>query len=187
MQGACHRPPKTDFENEKYTIILYLLCTILYTKSQILYTLPSCAIGNSNLGPGGTWCTKFYKLSTKLWSSFLSWNCISGGCISPAPQMWIADSARRKDVQNLGLGVQNCTKWVQNYDTVFYVETAFGGCMSPTPTPKFKLLLAEGGRIYKIFGAWCTKLYKMSTKLWYSFLCWNGIWGMHVSHPHPKI
>ncbi len=25
--GTCHRPPKTDFENEKYIIILYLFCT----------------------------------------------------------------------------------------------------------------------------------------------------------------
>ncbi len=35
----------------------------------------------------------------------------------------------------MGLGVQNCTKWVQNYEPVFYVETAFGGggCMSPAP------------------------------------------------------
>ncbi len=32
--------PKTDFENEKYIIILYLFCTILYTESQILYTIP---------------------------------------------------------------------------------------------------------------------------------------------------
>ncbi len=42
--------PKTDFENEKYIIILYLFCTILYAKYQILYTIPSCAICNSNLG-----------------------------------------------------------------------------------------------------------------------------------------
>ncbi len=45
-------PTKTDFENEKYIIILYLFCTILYTESQILYAIPSCAIGNSNLGAG---------------------------------------------------------------------------------------------------------------------------------------
>ncbi len=45
-------PPKTDFENEKYIINLYLFCTILYNKSQILYTIPSCAISNSNLGGG---------------------------------------------------------------------------------------------------------------------------------------
>ncbi len=32
-------PPKTDFENEKYTIILY--------------AIPTCAIGNSNLGGWG--------------------------------------------------------------------------------------------------------------------------------------
>ncbi len=49
-RGTCHRPPKTDFEKEKYIIILYSFCTILYTESQILYTIPSCAIGNSNLG-----------------------------------------------------------------------------------------------------------------------------------------
>ncbi len=48
--GTCHRPPKTDFENEKYIIILYIFCTILYTESQILYTIPSCDIGNSNVG-----------------------------------------------------------------------------------------------------------------------------------------
>ncbi len=45
-------PTKTDFESEKYTIILDLLGTILYTKSQILFTLPSCAIRNWNLGAG---------------------------------------------------------------------------------------------------------------------------------------
>ncbi len=28
--------PKTDFKNEKYIIILYLFCTILYTECQIL-------------------------------------------------------------------------------------------------------------------------------------------------------
>ncbi len=33
-----------------------------------------------------------------------------GGCMSPAPQIWIADSARRNGVQNLELGLQNCTK-----------------------------------------------------------------------------
>ncbi len=43
-------PQKKDFENEKYLIILYLFCTILYTESKISYTIPSCAIGNSNLG-----------------------------------------------------------------------------------------------------------------------------------------
>ncbi len=32
------------------------------------------------------------------------------------------------------------------------------------------------------FGTRCTKLYKMSTKLWSSFLCWNCIWGgLHVT------
>ncbi len=45
-------PPKTDFESEKYIIILYLFCTILYTKSKISCTLPSSAIRNSNLGDG---------------------------------------------------------------------------------------------------------------------------------------
>ncbi len=68
-----------------------------------------------------------------------------------APQIWIAESARRKDVENLGLDVQNCAKWVQNYDPVFYVETAFGGGMHVSaPTPKFKLWLAEEERMYKI-------------------------------------
>ncbi len=38
--GACHRPPKMVFENERYIIISYLFCTVLYTKSQSLYTLP---------------------------------------------------------------------------------------------------------------------------------------------------
>ncbi len=66
-----------------------------------------------------------------------------GGCMSP-PQIWIADSGRRKGVQNLGLGVQNCTKWVRNYDPVFYVKTAFvgGRCMSPTP----QIWIADSGR-----------------------------------------
>ncbi len=124
------------------------------------------------------WCTKLYKISTKLWSSSLCWNCIwlGGGscCMSPthpnldsgrrkgvqnctkrvqnynpvfyletafgwllvtSPQIWIADSARRKDVQNLGLSVQNCPKLLQNYDRVFYVETAFGEWLHVTNPP----------------------------------------------------
>ncbi len=53
--GRCmsHRPYKTDFENENYILILYLFCTILYTESQILYIIPSCAIGSSNLEGAG--------------------------------------------------------------------------------------------------------------------------------------
>ncbi len=55
MQTKVHvtGTPKKDFENEKYIIILYLFCAILYTESQILYTIPSCAFGNSNLGGWG--------------------------------------------------------------------------------------------------------------------------------------
>ncbi len=56
-------PSKTDFENEKYIIILYLFCTILYTKSKIFYTIPSCGIGNSNLG--GWWHAAHPKCSFK--------------------------------------------------------------------------------------------------------------------------
>ncbi len=76
----------------------------------------------------GTWCTKLYKMSTRLWSSFLCWSCIWGMHVSnPHSKIWIADSARRKNVLNFGRCVQNCTKWVQNYDPVFYLETAFRG------------------------------------------------------------
>ncbi len=84
----------------------------------------------------GTWCIKFFKMSTKLWSSFLCWNYIWCWYMSLTHQIWIADSARMKGVQNLGLGVQNCTKLEQNYDPVFYVETAFGG-LHVSNTPNF--------------------------------------------------
>ncbi len=119
----------------------------------------------------GTWCTKLYKMSTKLWSSFLSWNCISGGgcmlspapkfelrmywncisegCISPAPQIWIAHSTRRNGVQNLGLDIQNCTNWVQNYDPVFYVETALGGLH--VTSPQIWIADSPRGMLYKIW------------------------------------
>ncbi len=190
--------PKCSFKIKNWIIILYSFCTILYTKSQILYTLPSCAFGSSNWEGGlvrlgvqncknwvqnydpvfyveaafgvmhvshtplqnlncqyrkkegctklGTWCTKWvhnYDPVFYLETAF-------GGCMSPAPQIWIADSARRNGVQNLRLDVQNCTKWVQNYDPVFYVETAFGGAACHQP-PKFELLIAQEGMVYKIW------------------------------------
>ncbi len=51
-----------------------------------------------------------------------------GGCMFPDPhsKIWIADSARKKGVQNLGLGVQNCIKWVQNFDILFVLEIRLG-------------------------------------------------------------
>ncbi len=65
-------PPKTDFENENYIIILYLFCTILYTESQILYTIPSCAIGNSNLdGAGDMQPPKMQFQHKKLYHNFV--------------------------------------------------------------------------------------------------------------------
>ncbi len=98
----------------------------------------------------GTWCTKLYKMRTKLWSSFVCWNCIGGGCMLPAPQIWIADRARRTGVQNIGLRVQNCTKWVQNYDPVFLCWNCIGGAACHQP-PKFELLIAQEGMVYKIW------------------------------------
>ncbi len=79
---------------------------------------------------------KIVQISTKLWSTFLCWNFIWGdACLPPPFQNLNTDSARRKGVQNLVLDVQNCTKWVQNYDPVFYVETAFGGLLHVTSHP----------------------------------------------------
>ncbi len=65
-------------------------------------------------------------------------------------QIWIEDSARRKGVQNLRRGVQNCTKWIQIYDLDFYVNTAFQGGCCMSSTPKFKLLIADEERVYEI-------------------------------------
>ncbi len=48
----CSPLPKCNFNIKNWIIILYSICTILYTKSQILCTLPSCAIANSNFGVG---------------------------------------------------------------------------------------------------------------------------------------
>ncbi len=55
-----------------------------------------------------------------------------GGCLSPAPQIWIADGAKR----------EWCTK----------------------------------------FGTRCTKLYKISKKLWYIFRSRNPFWGAGDMH-----
>ncbi len=93
-------------------------------------------------------------MSTKLWSSFLCWNCISGAACYQPPQIWIADNARRNGVQNLGLGVQNRAKRVQNYDPVFYVETTFGGLHVTSPL-KFELPIAQEGMVYKIWDSVC--------------------------------
>ncbi len=68
--------PKADFENEKYIIILYLLYTILYTESQILYSIPSCAIGNSNLGAGGMQPPPKCSFNIKNWIIILYSFCI---------------------------------------------------------------------------------------------------------------
>ncbi len=97
-----------------------------------------------------------------------------GGLHVSDPKIWIADSGRRKGVQNLGLGVQNCTKWVQNYDPVFYVEDAFRGLHGSNP-PNLNYGYHKKGGCTE-FGTRRPKLYKMSTKLWSSFLCWNCIW-----------
>ncbi len=43
------QPPKCSFNIKNWIIILYSFCTILYIESQILYPIPSCAIGNYNL------------------------------------------------------------------------------------------------------------------------------------------
>ncbi len=77
-----------------------------------------------------------------------------GGCMSPASPLplpiWIADTARGYGVQNLGLGVQNCTKWVLNYDPVFCVENPFGILHVTTPHPQFELPKTQEGMVYKI-------------------------------------
>ncbi len=181
-----------------------------------------------------------YKMSIKFMIQFCKLKLHLGRLHVSNPQIWIADSGRRKGLQNLALGVQNCTKWVQNYDPVFYVKTALGGgvgrCMSPT----LQIWIADSGRrkVYKIyellkklykistklimikffmlncigvrvgvaaclqssnvelrkseermcskFWTWCTKLCKMSTKLWSSFLCWGCNWGA-ACHQLPNL
>ncbi len=74
-----------------------------------------------------------------------------GGRMSPGlSQILIADSTRGNGVQNFGIGVDNCTKLVQNYDPAFYVETAFGGGASCPQPLKFELPIAQEGMVYKI-------------------------------------
>ncbi len=74
-----------------------------------------------------------------------------GAAFHQHPQIWIAHSARRNGVYNLELDVQNCTKWVQNYDLVLYVETAFGAVAVCHQPPKFELSIAQEGVVYKIW------------------------------------
>ncbi len=131
----------------------------------------------------GTWCTKLYKMSTKLWSSFLCWNCNWLGYLSPAPQIWMADRAWGKGVQNLGLDVQNCTKWEQNYDPVFYIETAFrwAACHQ---LPKFELPIAQEGMMYKIWDSMYKIVqneYKIMIQFFMLKLHLGG--GLHVTSP----
>ncbi len=49
--------PKCSFNIKNWIIIFYSFCTILYIKFQILYTVPSCAMRNSNLGRGLVKCS----------------------------------------------------------------------------------------------------------------------------------
>ncbi len=81
----------------------------------------------------GTRCTKLYKMSTKLWSSFLSWNCISEGYMSPTIQIGIADNGRKKGVQYLGLDIQKCTKLVQNLWSSFLSWNCIWGLHVTSP------------------------------------------------------
>ncbi len=74
-------------------------------------------------------------MGKKLWSSFLCWNCIwrgGGAACYQHKNLNCRYSARRKDVQILGLSEQDCTKWVKNYDLVFSLETAFRGAVHLT-------------------------------------------------------
>jgi len=50
--------------------------------------------------------------------------------MTPAPSNFIrACTAEGDGVQNLGLVVQNCTKWVQNYGTIFRSRFENGGAI----------------------------------------------------------
>ncbi len=91
---------------------------------------------------------------------------------------------RRKGVQNLGFAVQNCTKWVQHYDPVFYVEVAWGGggWLHVSNFLNFNCGWRKKEGCTK-FATWCTKLYKISTKLRSIFLCWNFIWAAACHQP----
>ncbi len=48
--GDMQPPPICNVNIKNWIVILYSFCTILYIKFQILYTVPSCAMRNSNLG-----------------------------------------------------------------------------------------------------------------------------------------
>ncbi len=167
LWAACHQPPKFEFPIAQEGMV-YKIWDSMYKIVQNEYKI----------------MTQFFMLKLHL-----------GGCMSPASKIWIADSARKKGVQNLGfgvknfglgvpdlvLGVQSCTKWVQNYDPFFYVETAFGGLHVTSPL-KFELPIAQDGMVYKIWTR-CTKLYKISTKLWYTFRSRNPFWGCRWHAP----
>ncbi len=90
----------------------------------------------------GTWCTKLYKMSTTLWSSFSSWSYSCGrgaACLQPSKfELRISEEGNSTKFGTW------CTKYLQNYNPVFYVETAFrtGGCVSPT----VQIWIADSGR-----------------------------------------
>ncbi len=53
---------------------------------------------------------KIVQNEYKIMIQFFTLELHLGGLHVSNPQIWIADSGRRKIIQDLGLGVQNCTK-----------------------------------------------------------------------------
>ncbi len=77
-------------------------------------------------------------------------NACNVHCIHWTPALSFSYSRReRKSAENLGLCVQYCTKWVQSYDPLFYVETALGGGLHVSDP---QIWIADSGkRVYKIW------------------------------------
>ncbi len=104
--------------------------------------------------------------------------------MSPAPHILIADGARGNGVQNFGLRVQNCTKWVQNYDPISYVETAFGGLHVTSPPPYLNCRLRKMEWCTK-FATQCTKLYKIMIYFSFSKSVFGGAGDMYLLKTTP--
>ncbi len=84
------------------------------------------------------------------------------------PKIWITVTWRTKDRQIWNLVykiVQNEYKIMIQF---FILKLHFGGAAFHQP-PKFALCIAQEWTVYKIWNL----VYKISSKLWYSFLCWN--------------
>ncbi len=94
------------------------------------------------------------------------------------PRIWIAYSTRRNGVQNLELGVQNCTKLWSSFLCWNYIWGA--ACHQP---PKFEFPIAQEGMVYQIWDS-VYKIIQHEYKIMIRFFMLKlHLGGLHVTSP----